>query len=260
MLRQALIKRQKDAGFRWRSHEISRVEGLCDAVFAFAVTLLVVSLEVPRTFGELKEALHGFVPFAICFAMLYQIWYAHFVWFRRYGLQDAITVVLNGALLFVVLFYVYPLKFMFTYLMNLLTGGGGMARMPNGRLEHMLGPGDGYSIMVIYDAGFIAVFGVFILLYVHAWRNRELLELDANERFETGARIGANLCMAAVGALSLAIVLIGGEERVGTAGMAYFLIGPLVTVYYSVAGKRKRKITAAASARADSATAAHDAG
>jgi hypothetical protein len=47
MIRATLI--DKGAGdahkFRWRSHEISRIEGLSDAVFAFAVTLLVVSLE-----------------------------------------------------------------------------------------------------------------------------------------------------------------------------------------------------------------------
>ncbi len=50
MIREKMI--QKDVGsgkFRWCSHEISRIEGLSDAVFAFAVTLLVVSLEVPRT-------------------------------------------------------------------------------------------------------------------------------------------------------------------------------------------------------------------
>jgi uncharacterized membrane protein len=40
-------------GFRWRSHDISRFEGLSDAVFGFAITLLIVSLEVPRTFDEL---------------------------------------------------------------------------------------------------------------------------------------------------------------------------------------------------------------
>lgn len=51
--------------FRWRSHEISRIEGLSDAVFAFAVTLLVVSLEVPKTFAELMEAMRGFGAFAI---------------------------------------------------------------------------------------------------------------------------------------------------------------------------------------------------
>jgi len=41
--------------FRWRSHEISRIEGLSDAVFGFAITLLVVALEVPQTFDELLE-------------------------------------------------------------------------------------------------------------------------------------------------------------------------------------------------------------
>src|SRR5712691_11814267 len=140
MIRERLVEKEigQRAEFRWRSHEISRIEGLCDAVFAFAVTLLVVSLEVPRTFAELSDALHGFVPFAICFAMLFRIWYGQFLWFRRYGLQDAPAVVLNGVLLFVVLFYVYPLKFLFTYLMNVFTGGRGEVRLANGNIEAMV--------------------------------------------------------------------------------------------------------------------------
>src|SRR5262245_35209848 len=63
-----------DDGFRWRSHEITRVEGFSDAVLAFAVTLLVVSLEVPQTFHELQESMSGFVAFAIGFALLFWIW------------------------------------------------------------------------------------------------------------------------------------------------------------------------------------------
>src|SRR5438067_11075644 len=98
MIREKLIDKRigDNKEFRWRSHEISRIEGLSDAVFAFAVTLLIVSLEVPRTFAELEETLHGFLPFAISFAMLIQIWYAQFVWFRRYGVQDTLTVTLNA--------------------------------------------------------------------------------------------------------------------------------------------------------------------
>src|SRR5262249_84666 len=51
--------------FRWRGGEITRLEGFTDAVFAFAVTLLVVSLEVPQTFEEPILAMKGFVAFAI---------------------------------------------------------------------------------------------------------------------------------------------------------------------------------------------------
>ena len=50
MIREKLIDKLigDDKRFRWRSHDVSRIEGLSDAVFGFAVTLLVVSLEVPR--------------------------------------------------------------------------------------------------------------------------------------------------------------------------------------------------------------------
>src|SRR5262244_3597689 len=50
-----------------RRHEITRLEAFSDAVFAFALTLLVVSLEVPHSYRELMNLVRGFVPFAACF-------------------------------------------------------------------------------------------------------------------------------------------------------------------------------------------------
>src|SRR5688572_33363051 len=88
-----------------RRHDISRLEAFSDAVFAFALTLLVVSLEVPKSFDELMNLMRGFPAFACCFAVLVGIWVEHNLFFRRYGLDDGYTVLLNSILLFVVMFY-----------------------------------------------------------------------------------------------------------------------------------------------------------
>jgi uncharacterized membrane protein len=79
-----------------RRHEISRLEAFSDAVFAFALTLLVVSLDVPKSYAELITLMTGFVPFAASFALLTWIWYEHNVFFRKYGLQDPWTTALNA--------------------------------------------------------------------------------------------------------------------------------------------------------------------
>ena len=95
-----------------RHRDVSRLEGFSDAVFGFALTLLVVNLETPKDIAGLRNLVGSFLPFGITFAMVSWIWYQHNLFFRRYGLQDAWTAFLNCVLLFVVLFYVFPLKFL----------------------------------------------------------------------------------------------------------------------------------------------------
>ena len=202
MLRDLLIERGigEKGGFRWRSHEVSRIEGLSDAVFGFAITLLVVSLDVPRDFTELANRMRGFLAFAISFAMLVWIWFEQHKYFRRYGLQDGVTVTLNVILLFVVLFYVYPLKFLFGLLVTLYSGQAVGMRMPDG--GHALGVRDitggidpilrsdqWPALMSVYAIGFIAIWIVFVVLTVHAYRRRDILDLNALEIFDTRTKI-----------------------------------------------------------------------
>lgn len=249
MLREKLI--DKGIGdpkkFRWRSHEISRIEGLSDAVFAFAVTLLVVSLEVPKTFDELMEVIHGFGAFAICFALLVVVWFNQYKFFRRYGLQDSFTVLLNAALLFVVLFYVYPLKFVFTFLVSMFTGHRAEVRLPGGMIGTMVESNDQVAtLMIIFGIGYIAVFGVFVLLYWHAYRRRAQLELNELEVFDTRTDIRESLLNVGIAAVSITIAVFGRGRYAGVSGMTYMLTPVVMTLHGVLNGKRRRKLEARA--------------
>jgi hypothetical protein len=244
MIRQKLVERQFGAskGFRWRGHEPSRIEGLSDGVFAFAVTLLVISLEVPKTFTELLAAMHGFGAFAISFALLFLVWYTQYRFFRQYGLQDVPTIILNAALLFVVLFYVYPLKFLFTFLIDKFTGGHGEVRLPNGNVEAMIEtPEQMATLMVIFGAGYLAVFGVFVLLYWHAYRKRHELELDQLEVFDTCSSIRECGLNCGIALTSIAFALFGGRLSV-LAGPVYMATAVVMTVNGKLRGRKRRQL------------------
>ena len=243
MLRKKLMEHHSPDGFRWRGGEISRIEGLSDAVFGFAVTLLVVSLEVPKTFDELAVLLRGFIPFAICFALLMQVWHEQYSYFRRYNLQDGATLFLNLVLLFVVIFYVYPLKFLFTVLVNVWTGQSLNVHLPNGTIEAMIQENQISHLMEIFSAGYLAVSCVFMLLFGHALRKREELELNAIEILETRASMGGTIIQAGISLVSLMIAVFGGPGLAGWAGMIYpILIAPGLTIFYTIVGRKRRKL------------------
>jgi type III secretory pathway component EscS len=244
MIRESLVKREFGKGaFRWRSHEISRIEGLSDAVFAFAITLLVVSLEVPKTFHELTETMRGFGAFAVCFVLLFTVWLTQYKYFRRYGLQDGPTTWLNAALIFVVLFYVYPLKFLFTFLVDKITGGHGEVRLPDGTVTSMLDSVDQMGkLMLIFSAGYLAVFLVFVLLYRHAYKKRAELDLNELEIFDTKSSIQESALNCGIAILSISIILIGGANYSGVAGMIYMLTGVAMGVHGTLSGSRRRRL------------------
>ena len=158
-----------------RDGNATRIEAFSDAMIGFAATLLVVSLDPPRTFDDLIVNLWGFIPFGLSFTGLYFIWVVHTKLFRRYPLTDGWSILLNGVLLFTVLFYVYPLKFMASSFVARLTGVRGAAVSSWAQLQ---------SLFIIYDLGWIVVFILFALLYWRAYRTRAQLGLTAIEAYD----------------------------------------------------------------------------
>jgi uncharacterized membrane protein len=228
MVRKHLISNHSsgEPGFHWRGAEVTRLEGFTDAVFAFAVTLLVVSLEVPKTFSELLVAMHGFLAFGVCFALLANVWYQHYRYFRRYALENPWVVILNCALLFFVLFYVYPLKFLFAAMFN----------------SSEISASEIRALFTIWNLGCAAVFTVFALLYLHAWRIRAQLQLTPLEAIRTQVSLLDQVAMVFMALLSTALARTMPIRYIGIAGYIYCLLPVYFTLAHSIARRRERQL------------------
>ena len=269
-LREQLIKAhpERDGAFRWRGDGVSRIEGLSDAVFGFALTMLVVSLGVPKTFDDLVRMLAGFPAFVATFSMLVLVWSAQYRFFRRYGLEDARTVRLNVVLLCLVVFFVYPLKFLFETFIAMWLGPVGwllgaqplvdQARAAWMSLKFSQWP----LLMVVFAIAYFGIFGVFALMHRHALRCADELGLDALEREETRFEILQNVVNMGTATLSVVVTFVvayglgpagdfvaktGGMEGLGAmlGGFVYMFTGPFVWLAGRSHRRRRAELLAA---------------
>ena len=197
-------------GFRLLGTGFSRLDAFSDVVFGFALTLLVVSLEVPRSYTELHHLLRGFFPFAFSFLLLMLVWYGHFRLFQRFGMHDPATIWLNGLLLFTVLFFVYPLKFLFLSAI--------------GSVEF----GNAYQVrelVVLYSLGLSAIYFLFALLYANAARQHAVFGLNNTERKLTRLAAWEEMGVGMIGLLVCGIAVLLPPQLSPHACWAFMLIG-----------------------------------
>ena len=233
---------------KMRHREVSRLEGFSDAVFGFALTLLVVSLDTPTSFEALRDQVAGFVPFALTFAMVCWIWYEHNIFFRRYGLQGPWTVFLNCVLLFVVLFYVYPLRFLTQALVGPLVG------LPEIDIRAV----DGAALMALYSSGVLVIFSVFVLLHWHAWKQRAVIGLDALEELQLKHATRGHMLSAAIAVASLLLVAALPHQSMWS-GVVYSLMGPVHAWNGYQGGRASERLRRQASAPAEQLQRGHEA-
>src|SRR5207237_3290630 len=178
----------------------------------------VVLLDVPMTVSDLIATMRGFPAFALCFLFLALIWNGHYKFCRRYGLDDGTTRFLTCVMLFLVLFYVYPLKFLFNISMTALFFGSVQPLSMTGAQFT--------TLLVIYGLGFAAVYLAMTLLYLHAYRLREVLELNELERFDTRYQIFRLLTLTVVGVVAAVFACIPVLRNVSS--LVYILLFPIL--------------------------------
>ncbi|RME70811.1 MAG: DUF1211 domain-containing protein, partial [Verrucomicrobia bacterium] len=164
-------------GFRLRGEAMTRIEVFSDAAFAFAVTMLVISLSaIPETFAELILAIKGVPAFTASFAIIMVLWVSHRRWSRRFGLDDGISTFLTLALILVILVYVYPLRIMMAVLFYSVSGGWLPANFQISDTAEVAG------LVALFSVGFGLVALIQFGLYLRASARAEELRLDPLER------------------------------------------------------------------------------
>ncbi len=247
MVRQALKKNGvgETPTFNVRGSDNTRIEALSDAVFAIAIALLLISADIPETYDQLVVFLADFVPFAATITLLMLIWFEHYTFFLRYGLTNATAVFLNTILLFLILFYVYPLKFLFKVLYTLFKGLLTKNYELVGDLfTNTISLEDAPQLMVTYGLGATAIFLTFVLLYYYALRLKNKLKLSAMEIFETKASIVSNVISMAIPLISASIAFfeIAGEKTFFASGMTYWLYAVAMPIFSRIVAKKRKKL------------------
>ena len=220
-----LMKIRGDKNFTtWRGGDISRLEALTDAVFAIAITLLIVSHDVPRDYEHFRSVMWGFCGFGVTFFALIAIWYNTFKFHRRFGMEDGYTVFLSATLIFIVLFYIYPLKFMAQIIINMMILKNGFGvEFDVGYVGNV----DVSHLFLVYGAGVFFIWFILGLMYLHAYNKREVLELDNNELLITTNSIVANFIVSIIAIISIILVIIKMEYL---AAWIYCSIWPLISI------------------------------
>jgi len=244
-------KKVSPDGFKYRGINGSRFETLTDIIFGFSITLLVISSEVPKTYVELQASMYGFFGFIICALLLFSVWNDHKNFFLWYGLEDKKTSLLNFLLVFVLLYYIYPMKYLFSYLgtalfVNIRSRFGdhseGLQIAVDKLKQANLEAEQWSDIMLRFGIGLLAIYLIFLFLYINAKRKKAELNLNAVEVFKTQTCIEEYIILASITLLSILVVLVVENKAFAYSSLIYLLIPISLFIHHRYKSKRFKKL------------------
>jgi len=224
-------------GFLRRGRERTRLETFIDAAFAFALTMLVISIDsIPENINQLLAALKNVPAFGTSFALIMAYWRAHQVWSERYGLEDLPSVLLSSLLIFVIMVYVYPLKILFGAMFHALTDGWLTSRFVMDSYE------DFRNLLVAYGIGFCVLNLSVAALYWRAWHIRSRLALNSLECYLTRSEIISWVIISSFGICSVVLACLLENEWTQAAAWMYWLLMIVIPIYRAKARHKAEQL------------------
>jgi len=226
-MRDIIKNRQRDERIVYRGDSASRLDNLTDGVFGIAITLLIFNLSNPNSFEDLLTFTKTLPAFLISIAFILMIWYEHLRFSEIYTLNDTWLAILNTIFIALIIFFVYPLRFLTLFLTNFFF---------NTELEVRIAGSMVPQLMIYYGAAVFAIYLVLYLFYVRAFRLSNKITLNDFELFYTKRQRKRLLVMFTVPLLSIAITLIITPFSYIWAsvagGIVYCLYSPLMLLWY----------------------------
>ncbi len=209
--------------FRMRGESMTRLEVFSDAAFAFALSMLVVSIgEIPNSYQELLSVLRETPAFALSFAQIAVFWIAHRSWSRRYGLENSGAIILTLLMIFVILIFVYPLQMLYSSGVQWLMGSQESQSIEAFNIEEVSG------LFVIYGIGYTAMTGIIMMLFAWSLKCKQQLNLNNIELLHTRLNIAVWGTLASVGVFSVLFAMLVPSSMVPYSGFVYVLQGPIM--------------------------------
>ncbi len=225
-------------GFRMRGLAMTRIEVFVDAAFAFAVTMLVISIDqIPRNLDELMDITKYIPAFILSVAQLAYIWHNHSVWSRKFGLEDTKTVFWSVSLLIVVLIFIYPLKIIFEGFFAWITSDF----LPSN--FNIQSYAELRYLFQYFAIGFLFISLIFMGLYRHALNNKDYLKLSKYEIFNIKTSLLVRLSMAGVCLLALVTPALLPDDKVPFAGFAYSILWPVIAFINKMRNHQWKNLT-----------------
>jgi uncharacterized membrane protein len=161
--------------------ETGRLEAFSDGVFAIAITLLILTIQVPslkpnqgHLYAALKEQWPSYVAYLISFVFILVMWVNHHNLFRLIRRTNHTFLLLNGLLLLFVSIVPFPTALLAEYIQS---------------------PGDRVVALAVFNGVYVLLAVAFNLLWRYASYHQQLLGKRAdpllvdevNRRFRFGA-------------------------------------------------------------------------